>query len=925
MIRLLIVGILVAGTASTPAAERLWTDSTGKYHIEAELVGRVGDKVRLKQKDGQLIEVPVEKLSEADRRYVASLGGQQATPPKPLTGRQKVEQALQAPTDFDFVETPLEEVADYLTNLHGIAVVLDRLSLRDWGVEPDAPVTAKGKGLPLEKALDSILGPLELAWFVRGDLLLISTAHEAEFNIETCVYKLIKPAADPEALVADVTRNVAPDSWEHVGGAGSIAVWPGGALVVAQSDPLHREIRRRYADRLQRVESVDGPAVRHAARGKLRLPEALYAVGTYEFDATPLQEAVRQLSGRTNVEIRIDRKAFAEVGVPLDYPITMRSRSVRGESVLWRILRQSSMTWTVDGEGLCITTWETAENQPLEIEYDVGGLVTAARGKIEVLVDVIETTTSPDTWQLVGGPGTIAVAPPDRLRIAQTPEVHREIGRLLDDLCQLRPKVTVSKETTFFTAPVRPDGYVDYVAALNKLSSEGVTPETNAAVLLVEAIGPEEMTAETREAFFRLLGVSPPTGEGPYFLRFRDYVATLVPEATDGEKPPTNPLHERIRDRLWYSSEFQGPWSEQELEILEAWLERNEEPLRRVAAACERDQYYQPLVSAKEPLVDNALLPIDGVARHIGRALKARAVCRGKRGRVDEAWEDVMTCYRLARLTGQGPCLVNLLVAIAVDSDASDAAIMLATDGGLTPQQAKRFCRELHAFPPMPEPARAFNLGERCMQLDIACEVARRGPWVIDEVFGNEKDPVLLRLINDQTLDLDQALMVINGWYDQVVAAAQKPTYAERLQARNELDARLSAMKEEAEDANWRRALLAPALVKREESGRRIGQMFLVMFTPATSLACREAAVTEAEFRLAKAAMALAAHHADRGAYPARLAQLAPTYLPQVPRDVFTNREIRYRRAPGGYELYSVGPDGQDGGSDDLVIRVPAE
>jgi hypothetical protein len=53
-----------------------------------------------------------------------------------------------------------------------------------------------------------------------------------------------------------------------------------------------------------------------------------------------------------------------------------------------------------------------------------------------------------------------------------------------------RVKVTISKETTYITEPLRPDGYPDYLAALDQRRSEGVTPENNAAVPLMRALGP---------------------------------------------------------------------------------------------------------------------------------------------------------------------------------------------------------------------------------------------------------------------------------------------------------------------------------------------------------------------------------------------------------------------------------------------------
>jgi hypothetical protein len=66
----------------------------------------------------------------------------------------------------------------------------------------------------------------------------------------------------------------------------------------------------------------------------------------------------------------------------------------------------------------------------------------------------------------------------------------------------LRPKITISRETTYFTGPLRPDGYVDYLAATNEYCSKGVTPENNAAGPLIQAFGPGEIDKDLREGFF---------------------------------------------------------------------------------------------------------------------------------------------------------------------------------------------------------------------------------------------------------------------------------------------------------------------------------------------------------------------------------------------------------------------------------------
>ena len=81
-----------------------------------------------------------------------------------------------------------------------------------------------------------------------------------------------------------------------------------------------------------------------------------------------------------------------------------------------------------------------------------------------------------------------------------------------------RATITISKETTFFTRPLTKDGYVDYRAALNAHSSKGVTPENNAMVEMLRAIGPNPEGAELPDEFFKRLGIKRLPKEGKYFV-----------------------------------------------------------------------------------------------------------------------------------------------------------------------------------------------------------------------------------------------------------------------------------------------------------------------------------------------------------------------------------------------------------------------
>ena len=74
----------VAPAQQDAAAFRTWTDSTGRFRVEASLVAVQEGQVHLKKRTGTVVHVPLRRLSQADREYVRSL----AKPAKPPTIEQ---------------------------------------------------------------------------------------------------------------------------------------------------------------------------------------------------------------------------------------------------------------------------------------------------------------------------------------------------------------------------------------------------------------------------------------------------------------------------------------------------------------------------------------------------------------------------------------------------------------------------------------------------------------------------------------------------------------------------------------------------------------------------------------------------------------------------------------------------------------------
>ncbi len=64
------VATWLSAGATLAEESRKWTNSDGKYSVVAEFVELVDGVVRLRREDGRIARIPLDRLSEADRRYV---------------------------------------------------------------------------------------------------------------------------------------------------------------------------------------------------------------------------------------------------------------------------------------------------------------------------------------------------------------------------------------------------------------------------------------------------------------------------------------------------------------------------------------------------------------------------------------------------------------------------------------------------------------------------------------------------------------------------------------------------------------------------------------------------------------------------------------------------------------------------------------
>lgn len=155
---------------------------------------------------------------------------------------QKIEAELEKPTEMDFQDQPLTDVVSFLSDFHNIPITIDVATLTEAKIKTDIPITRTLTGVKLESALNLILTPLKLDYVIDNDVMMITTAKQAEATTEALVYDLSRiPNIEPKALSSIIMSVTKPEAWTEKGGPGSLTL---GAdfIVINQNQRTHRKI-----------------------------------------------------------------------------------------------------------------------------------------------------------------------------------------------------------------------------------------------------------------------------------------------------------------------------------------------------------------------------------------------------------------------------------------------------------------------------------------------------------------------------------------------------------------------------------------------------------------------------------------------------------------------------------------------------------
>lgn len=346
---------------------------------------------------------------------------------------------------------------------------------------------------------------------------------------------------------------------------------------------------------------------------------------------------------------------------------------------------------------------------------------------------------------------------------------------------QAKRLYTISKETTYFTGPLKPDGSIDFIAAVNDHFSKRITAESNAARIIVPLLDPLcWSTADQRNMTLIRLGLDPE--EFPP----EDTLHGTI--AGDRELQPTE--EEFLRQ---YVSAIGKTWTDDDFPLVAEWLAENEAKLERIVEGAQRSQYFVPLPTIEEAdgfwpvLMD----PTDGI-RNLVRTFSIRAHYHFSLGQWQKSWDDLLTIKRISEHFARGPMMIDSLTAYGFYGIACGDAVEFISNADQDVDWEKLL--QSWEINPVANLKDGFEIGERAYIGFIICEIMQQpdaigrsfeysdigGPAEGEEAFAKLKQLQLQQAFENGEIRLDDALRLSNQYFDQAVAASESNNVSER-------------------------------------------------------------------------------------------------------------------------------------------------
>lgn len=201
----------------------------------------------------------------------------------------KIEAALNQPVKLELIDTPLNDVMQFLSDLTKTPIRIDGRSLEDYGISTDEPITLSAADISLAEGLDIVLRPIDLTWTVDRGAIVVTTPEGLDGMRTTETYdvsRLLGDAAGEGVVVYEggsssgelddlidlIVSSVDEYNWEEMGGIGVIngcTLRGGRLLIVTHHYQTHRKLKA-FLNKLDSELPAAKPAVA-AAGSQIRV------------------------------------------------------------------------------------------------------------------------------------------------------------------------------------------------------------------------------------------------------------------------------------------------------------------------------------------------------------------------------------------------------------------------------------------------------------------------------------------------------------------------------------------------------------------------------------------------------------------------------------------------------------------------------
>ena len=181
----------------------------------------------------------------------ASLFGNVGNVAAQVSASERISNELRKKTQLDFIDAPLVEVVEVLTERHGIPIQFDNAALKANKAEVDAPVTRSLRDVSLASALGLILDEFNLDYMIKHEVLLITSKERVNSTLVTQVYHNKNIGMQGREFADVVSKTIQPETWRTQAAATATNKAPkqvgviqvaSNAVIIRHSSRVHDEI-----------------------------------------------------------------------------------------------------------------------------------------------------------------------------------------------------------------------------------------------------------------------------------------------------------------------------------------------------------------------------------------------------------------------------------------------------------------------------------------------------------------------------------------------------------------------------------------------------------------------------------------------------------------------------------------------------------